>query len=164
MRNPRLYNQTVTVYVPLRDRTASNSVTYVRVVVPGCHWEENSIAITRMTGALVTSNVEIYLPRGKDDAVPKQITPDEWAQLSVNNIDIANIEKYYALALTGVVDAIWIQPRLFRGILDYRFGWGTSTVISTEMNNLARDYGLITLRDINYNWYGDRKLHHIVVR
>jgi len=149
-------NETVTLYVPFRQST---NYTFIRVVVPGCHWEENSIQVLRQTGSTVTSNFEIVFPRGDD---PKQILPSEWAALPWDDIEV--LEKHYALALVGVVDAIWQTPRAYRGILETRFGWNTSSATTTAMNNLAREHGLVTLRDINYNWYGNRRLHHIVVR
>ena len=148
------YNDTVTLYVPFR---RGNEYTFVRVVVPGCHWEENSIQVFRQTGNTVASNFEIIFPRRDSD--PKQILSSEWAALPNEEL-----ENHYALALVGVVDVIWQTPRAYRGILDTRFGWNTSTATSTAMNNLAREHGLVTLRDVNYNWYGNRRLHHIVVR
>lgn len=160
--NNRLYNQTVTVYCPMRDTTASNSVTFVRVVVPGCHWEENSILVFRNTGTVQTANFEVIFPRGKDDEIPRQITPEEWARLPVDNIDF--LEQHYALSLSATLDAIWTTPRVFRGVLDHRFGWGASSAMTTQMNTVAAQYGIKTIKDVNYNWFGDRKLHHIAVR
>jgi len=161
MKNERLFNQTVTLYVPFRQGLTTNH-TYIRVVVPGCHWEENSIQVFRQTGSTVTSNVEIILPRGDDEAIPKQILPSEWARLPFD--DIEYMEQFYALALTAVVDVIWQAPRIFRGVLDTRFGWNTAAATTTAMNNLTREFGIITMRDINYQWYGNRRLHHIAVR
>jgi len=152
------YQDTVTLYVPFRQGLTTNH-TFVRVLVEGCHWEENSIQVYRQTGSNVVANFEIILPRRDSD--PKQILPSEWAALPH---DFEILEKHYALALTAVVDAIWTQPRVFRGTLETRFGWATSAATTTAMNNLAREHGLVTLRDINYNWYGNRRLHHIVVR
>ena len=155
----RLYNETVTLYLPFH-QPGTTKYTFIRVVVPGCHWEENSIQVFRMTGTLATSNVEIVLPR--TDEKPKQILASEWARLPWD--DIEYMEQFYALSLVGYIDAIWAAPRIYRGIIDTRFGWNTSTATTTAMNNLAREHGIITIRDINYQWYGNRRLHHIVVR
>ena len=145
------YNQTVTLYVPFRQGT---NHTFIRVEVDGCHWEENSIQVFRQTGSTVTANSEIILPR-----TDKQLLPADWVRLPIEEL-----ENYYALSLAGFFDAIWTAPRVFRGVLDTRFGMNTSTATTTAMNNLAREHGLITLRDVNYQWYGHRRLHHIVVR
>ena len=161
MTNQKQFNQTVTLYIPFR-QGLTNNFTFVRVVVPGCHLEENSIQVFRQTGSIVTENFEIILPRGKDDNIPKQLLPADWSALPGQEIEL--LEKYYALALNGVTDVFWQSPRVYRGVLDTRFGWNTSSATITAMNALVREHGLVILRDVNYNWYGHRRLHHIAVR
>ena len=159
--NKRLYNQTVTVYTPYRKPSPNTDCTMIRAVVHNCHWEENSILVFRATGVTQTANVEITFPRGRDGDIPIQIIPEEWGKLPP---DADILQQYYAFALTGATDTFWTQPRVFRGDLELTFAWGTSAAITTAINNAAIQHGLKTIRDVNYNWFGSRKLNHVIVR
>lgn len=159
--NKHLFNETVTVYTYVKN--AAGLETMIRTVVPNCHWEENSVAVAIRTGVQIANNVNLVIMRERDNQYPKQLRPEQWLELPTD--DPAYLEQFYSFALQSTFAQ---TNRVYRGILDHRFTWATTTAadrVAIQLNNFITKYPAArVIKDVNWNWYSRRNLHHVEVR
>lgn len=167
--NTHIFNEAVTCYTYKLNKDNGMEI-MVRTVLPACHWEENSVSIANRTGVQLANNVSLVVMREMEGEYPVQLRQAQWEALPP--VDISYLEQFYTFLLAGT--GVAQNTLIYRGIIDHRFIWAhpTNTAITPANERLAAQYNTFrttnpsarALKDVNFNWYSRRRLHHVEVR
>lgn len=155
----------VTIYPRFTDLLTGNE-TNIRIVLNGCFWNENSIAIFNKFGTTTGFNVTLMIPLDPKTTGRTYINPTAWKQLSYADAN----EKYWTLDPLQATSL----PIIVRGEHLHEFQFQSPTAatgaqpprLSIQESNFLSAYPSAARRskDINLKQFGRKKMHHMEVR
>jgi hypothetical protein len=121
--------------------------------------------VYRQTGNTVTNQINVIFPRYNKDGQenPVQLRNVEFNLLPVDDLSI--FRDNYSVFI-GTTQTILVCGEID---LDYSGGWVTTAVLTTwENQNFTTGANRVAEgrrpADVNFNWFGDKRLHHIIAR
>lgn len=141
---------------PQYDDPLTGNQKAIRCVLQGCHWDEDSISVFQRFGAQTRFSVSLYIPYQAEITGRIYVTPQEWSNLAVNELD-----KYWTINPRQL-------PLMIKGDNPHEFVWAApnaaNRILVQENALLNANPDVRRAVDVNNQHYGSLSMWHTVVR
>lgn len=145
----------ITIYPTFTDKLTGNQIN-IRCILQNCFWNDDSISVFQRTGVQTANSVTLFIPYAESVTGRQYISPDEW-----NNLAIDQLDKYWTINPKQL-------PLMVKGESDFEFVWAAPNAanrISVQENNLmTANPNVRRARDVNENLFGSAEMWHIQIR
>lgn len=146
----------VTIYPTFTDKSTGNQIN-IRCTLKGCFWNDDSIAVFQRTGIQTANSVTLFVPYAKESTGRQYVSPDEW-----NNLSFDELDKYWTVNPRQL-------PLMVQGDNPFdKFEWASPTAanrITVQEDNFIRaNPNVRRAKDVNEELFGSQDMWHIQIR
>jgi len=145
----------VTIWPMYTDLLTGNQIN-IRCVLQNSFWNDDSISVFQNTGQQTRYSVTLYIPYNAEVTGRTYVTPDEW-----NNLAVLELDSHWTINPRQL-------PLMVKGVNEHEFQWAdpnaANRIIMQENALLNANPSVRRAVDVNNNFFGSANMWHVVVR